>query len=77
MSCWLQIFTDLHRKRNLVPTVTEDADVTSTEKAVYGLKQNKKNLLPLIPHTAMNIVKKTKMRKKQQIRNWSQEKKNA
>jgi hypothetical protein len=77
MSCWLQVFTDLNCKRNLVPTVKENADVLSTEKAVFGCKTKQKNILSLIPHWAVNIAKKAKIRKKQQIRSCSQEKKNA
>jgi hypothetical protein len=62
MSFWLQIFTDLHRKRNLVPNVKEDADVPSTEKAVYGCK-TKQNKIASHPAHGHEHCKKDKNEK--------------
>ena len=45
-------------KEILVPTVKEDADVPSAEKAVFGCKS--KQFFSLISHLAVDIVKKTK-----------------
>lgn len=54
-SKYLLIYTT---KGILVPTVKEEADVPSAEKAVFGCKTKQQNILTSIPHSAVDIVKK-------------------